>query len=125
MMIAVMQRPVVHPNITHEEYFEDLMKDRINLSPEPKIPGLNARVQFNITGSGAGRWTLVLENGYAKEVVRDYAGTHDCIITMDGATFMNIVKGKTAPQKALFEGKLYLDGNVMLGIKMSVLAHYL
>lgn len=124
-MIIAMQRPEIPLKVTHEEYFEALMKDRINLSPEPKIPGLDARVQFNITGSGAGRWTLVLENGYAKEVVKDYPGIPDCILTMESSTFMDIVNGRITPQKALFEGKLSVAGDVMLGIKMSVLAYYL
>lgn len=101
------------------------MKDRINLAPEPKIPGLDARVQFDITGSGAGKWTLVLEDGYAKEVTRNSQGIPDCVLTMDGGTFMNIVRGEITPQKALFEGKLSVAGDVMLGIKMSVLTHYL
>jgi hypothetical protein len=49
------------------EYFEKLMKNRINLSPEPKIPELNAKIQFNITGVGAGRWTLVLDSATPAE----------------------------------------------------------
>ncbi|HHT9119046.1 MAG TPA: SCP2 sterol-binding domain-containing protein [Candidatus Hypogeohydataceae bacterium YC41] len=124
-MISTVRRPEVPLNATHEEYFETLMKDRVNLSPETKIPELSARVQFNITGGGAGTWTLVLENGYAKEVVKNYQGSHDCGLTMEGTTFMDIVRGKTTPHKALFDGKLSVSGNVLLGIKMSVLAHYL
>jgi hypothetical protein len=43
-----MQRPEIPLGVSHVEYFEKLMKNRINLSPEPKIPGLDARVQFNL-----------------------------------------------------------------------------
>ena len=120
-----MQRPEIPLHANHEEYFETLMKDRINMSPEPKIPELNAKVQFNITGDGAGRWTLVLEDGCAKEVVKDYPGIPDCILTMEGSTFMDIVRGKITSQKALFEEKLAVTGDVMLGIKMSILTYYL
>lgn len=120
-----MQRPEIPVSASHGEYFETLMKDRINMSPEPKIPGLNAKVQFNITGDSAGRWTLVLEDGRAREVVRDYQEIPDCVLTMEGKTFMDIVRGKLTPQKALFEGKLTVTGDVMLGIKMSVLTFYL
>jgi putative sterol carrier protein len=124
-MIRMLQRPEIPLNATHEVYFEALMKDRINLSPEPKIPGLDARVQFNITGDGAGRWTLVLEDGHAKEVTKNYPGLPDCILTMDGQTFMDIARGRLFPQQALFEGKLSVTGDVMLGIKMAILTHYL
>lgn len=120
-----MQRPEIPANAGHEEYFETLMKDRINMSPEPRIPELNARVQFNITGDGAGKWTLVLEDGCAKEVAKDCPGIPDCVLTMEGKTFMDIVRGKITPQKALFEGRLTVTGDVMLGIKMAVLTYYL
>ncbi|HHT9154390.1 MAG TPA: SCP2 sterol-binding domain-containing protein [Candidatus Tripitaka sp. YC43] len=124
-MISTMQRPEIPLSATHEEYFETLMSDRINMSPEPKIPELNAKVQFNITGEASGRWTLMLENGYAKEVTKDCPGIPDCVLTMRGDTFMDIVRGKIIPQKALFEGKLTVSGDVMLGIKMAVLTYYL
>ncbi len=124
-VIIFKQRPEIPPGATHEEYFETLMKDRINLSSEPKIPGLQALIEFNITGNRAGRWTLVLEDGYAREVVKDYSGGPDCVLTMDGETFMDIVRARITPREALFKGRLTVSGDVMLGIKMSVLVHYL
>lgn len=120
-----MIRPEVRKDTTHLEYFNKLMLDRIKESSVPRIPGLNARIQFNITGSDAGKWTLILEDGYARGVVQGNHTHPDCILTLSGETFMAIVRKEITPQQALFQKKLAIEGNVMLGIKMTVLVNYL
>lgn len=120
-----MQRPDIPKGATHIEYFEHLVIPRINNSPLGQIKGLNMKVQFNITGEEAGKWTLVLEDGVAKEVIKGNHVLPDCTLTMDGNIFMAIVRQEIKPHQAFFEEKIKVDGDVMLGLKMAVLAPYL
>lgn len=120
-----MQRPHIPKGATHTEYFERLAIPRINNSPLALIKGLTMKVQFDITGEDAGKWTLVLEDGSAREVVRGNGVTPDCTLSMRGDVFMGIVRQEISPQQAFFENKIKISGNMMLGIKMAVLAPYL
>ncbi len=120
-----MQRPDIPKEATHIEYFEQLAIPRINNSPLARISGLNMKVQFDITGKDAGKWTLVIEDGAAKEVVRGNGVTPDCTLTMSGETLMAIVRQEINPQQAFFEEKVKVSGNTLLGIKMALLAQYL
>lgn len=71
------ERPEIPENITHIEYFNRLLKDRVNNCTIPKISSLNAIIQFEITDNGNGIWNIVIENGFVKEVTKKGAGeTH-------------------------------------------------
>lgn len=120
-----MQRPEIPKEATHREYFDELAIPRINNSPLARIKGLTMKAQFDITGEDAGKWTLVLEDGNAKDVVRGNNITPDCTLNMSGDVFMGIVRQEINPQQAFFENKIKVNGNTMLGIKMAVLAPYL
>lgn len=47
-------RPEVPEYITPAGYFYRLSKDRVNRSTIPKMSGMNAMIQFEITGKGVG-----------------------------------------------------------------------
>lgn len=120
-----MQRPSIPKEATHVEYFEQLAIPRINNSPMVRIEKLNINVQFDITGKDAGKWTLVLKDGLAKEVVKVDDITPSCILSLDGKTFMAIVRQETTPHQAFFEEKIKISGDVMLGLKMAALSKFL
>ncbi|MFQ5862440.1 MAG: SCP2 sterol-binding domain-containing protein [Candidatus Brocadiales bacterium] len=120
-----MQRPEIPKGATHIEYFEKLAVPRINNSPMVHIKGLNMKVQFDITGENAGKWTLVLEAGAAKEVVKGDGVIPDCTLTMSGETFMAIVRRETSPHQVFFKEEIKVSGDIMLGLKMAALAPYL
>ena len=118
-------RPEIPENITHAEYFNHLLKDRVNKSPISKIPGLNAIIQFEITDSGNGIWYVVVENGFVTEVTRETLEKPTCTFILDSDTFLSILRREITPQKAFFKGKVAIKGNMLLALRMNILVEYM
>lgn len=119
------KRPEIPDNITHNEYFNRFLKDRVNLSPIPKIPVLNAIIQFEITDGGNGTWNVVVENGFVKEVTQQVLEQPTCAFLLESNTFLSIIKREITPQKAFFTGKVNIKGDILLALKMNILVEYL
>jgi len=119
------ERPEIPENITHAEYFNRLLKDRVNNCPIPKISGLNAIIQFEITDNGNGIWNVIVENGLVKEVTKKVIEKPTCTFTLDSYTFLSILRRETTPQRAFFKGKVDIKGDVILALKMNILVNYL
>lgn len=147
------KRPVVTGNTTHVEYFEELMHDRINMSPLPKIKSLNTIIRFEIMGHNAGCWTIAVEEGILKHISRNHFDSSPfkgknveslksqrdnsellsrditlkpmCIFRLEGQTFMSIVRREITPQQAFFQKKVQIEGDMTIALKMNVLVNYL
>ncbi len=125
-------RPEIPDNVTPLVYFNELIVDRINKSPIPKIKSLNILVEFHITDIQDGKWGLVIENGFAKEIIHARDGVADpypkkttCTFKMSGDIFLAIAKKELKPQKAFFTRKVEVKGNMFLALKANVLVSYL
>jgi hypothetical protein len=147
------KRPEITNNTTHIEYFEELIFDRVNKCPLPKIESLNTVIRFDIVGHDAGSWTIAVEDGILKSISRNYftSGSSGqtkieskgycmdntkavskevilnpvCIIRLSGRTFMSIVRREITPQQAFFEKDVQIEGDMTLALKMNVLVNYL
>lgn len=119
------QRPEIPENITHTEYFNRLLKDRVNMSPLPKISDLHAIIQFEITDNGNGIWNIVVENGLVKEVTKEICEQPTCTFTLNSATFLSIIRREITPQQAFFKGQVEIKGHMLLALKMNILVHYM
>ena len=107
------ERPEIPGNITHSEYFNKLLKARVNLSPIPKISSLNAVMQFEITDNGNGTWNIIVENGLVKEVTTELCVPPTCIFTLNSVTFLSIIKREITPQQAFFQGLVDIKGDIL------------
>lgn len=119
------ERPEIPENITHAEYFNGFMKDRVNKCPLPKLTGLNAIIQFEILDNGEGVWHVTVEKGFVLEVT---VGKHErptCTFILRSADFLAILKRKVTPQEAFFKGLVIIKGNLLLALRMNVLVNYL
>jgi putative sterol carrier protein len=129
------ERPDITDEITPVEYFEQLIFARVNLCPLQKIESLNTVIRFDIDGDNGGSWTISVEGGLLKRVVRNRSNT--CSSTnetelrpvstfrMDSETFMSILRREFTPQKAFFKRKVKIAGDIMIALKMNVLVNYL
>lgn len=84
-----------------------------------KINGIYA---FVITGSKASEtkhWIVDLKNGNGE--VKQGKGKADCTITMSDSDFMDMVSGKLSGQKAFFQGKLKMSGNMGLAMRLQTI----
>lgn len=85
-------RPEVPEDITPAGYFYQLSKDRVNRSTIPKMSGMNAMIQFEITGKGSGVWNVVAENGLVREVTKEGHDRHLCVFPLGSDVFLSIFR---------------------------------
>ncbi len=129
------KRPEITHNTTHVEYFEELIFGRVNMCPLPKIESLNTAIRFDIVGDNAGSWTIAVEDGHLKHVLRNHSNScssskevvleSTSTFRLDGNTFMSIVRREITPQQAFFEKKVQIKGDITLALKMNVLVNYM
>ena len=125
-------RPEIPNGITPSEYFNNLIVDRINMCPVPKISSLNFLVEFCVNGENGGSWGLIVKKGTAMKVIQAVEGEPDpynqkpdCRFTMDNEVFLDIIHKRISPQKAFFTRKVNVNGNMFLALKSNVLVNYL
>ena len=82
--------------------------------------GLAAKVgasfQFNLTGAHGGAWVVNMKN--AAEVRSGALDGADCTITMSDADFVALAQGRLNPMAAFSSGRLKLQGNPMVAMKL-------
>ena len=82
-----------------------------------KVQGMSATYQFNVTGDNGGEWTVAIADG----AVTVAAGTTDSpsiTLTIDDANFLDLVAGKLNGQTAFLTGKLKIQGDMTLAMKL-------
>jgi putative sterol carrier protein len=76
-------------------------------------PGVNAVVQFSLTGEQAAEYYVTLADGQCKVD----KGKHDsptASLTMDSSDYLDMIAGKLNPQMAFMQGKIKLSGDMGL-----------
>ena len=101
--------------MTPKEIFAKNIPENINKQLD-KAKAMNATYKFNVTGPGAGVWRVILnENPHVEEG----DGAANCTITVGDEDFVNIVTGKLNAQMAFMSGKLKIQGDMGLAMKLT------
>lgn len=82
-----------------------------------KAEGVNAVIQFDLSGDNAGQFYLVIENN----TVSASEGLHDNPkMTLKATTedYFNVATGKTNAMQAFMTGKIKITGDMSLAMKM-------
>jgi len=85
-----------------------------------KATGVNATIQYDITGDGGGTWHAVIKDG-ACAVNPGAAGSPNLTITMASQDWLDMIGGKLSGQMAFMSGKLKLKGDMGLAMKVGSL----
>ena len=102
-----------------KDVFEQHMPDRLRSKPD-LVGKINAVYQFNITGPGGGQWAVdcVTPGG---AVTAGSSAAAKCTVTASEGDFLNIVNGKLNAQMAFMMGKLKIQGDMGLALKLAQL----
>lgn len=82
--------------------------------------GMNAVIQFNLTGDGGGNYNVSIKDGTATVA----EGTHpqpNMTLTMAAQDYVDMIAGKLNGQMAFMSGKLKIQGDMGLAMKMQSL----
>lgn len=93
----------------------DLMPSRFK--PD-KAAGVNAVIQYEITGEGGGTWYVTIKDGTCT-VASGTAPSPTLSLTMAGQDWLDMLAGKLAGQMAFMSGKLKLKGDMGLAMKLA------
>ncbi len=92
----------------------DLMPSRFRAD---KAQGVNAVIQYDITGEGGGTWNATIKEG-ACAVAEGAAPSPSLTLTISGQDWLDMLAGKLNPQMAFMSGKLKLKGDMGLAMKI-------
>ena len=95
-------------------FFEEV-PSRVN---KEKTQGMNAIFQFNITGDQGGEWNVKVADG-GVEVNQGVAESPNITLTATDENFLQIVDGKLNGQTAFLTGKLKIQGDMTLAMKLA------
>jgi putative sterol carrier protein len=99
-----------------EEYFVDLPA---RIDPG-KLVGMNVTYQFVLTGDEGGEWVLRIARG-RPEIRRGVDDAADITITASASDWQSIIAGTLAGQTAFLTGKLKIQGDISLALKLQSL----
>jgi putative sterol carrier protein len=85
-----------------------------------KAAGMNAVVQFEITGEGGGKWYAAIENGELR-VVEGEREDASLTLTAAAADYLAISTGRLNGQLAFMTGRLRAKGDLALAMKMQLI----
>jgi putative sterol carrier protein len=83
-----------------------------------KAAGLEAVVQYHLTGDEGGDFIITLENDECK-VAEGIADDPVMTMTADGGYFRDVLLGREDGMKGFMEGKLQLAGDLNLAMKLT------
>jgi putative sterol carrier protein len=102
-----------------KDVFERHMPARLQSKPD-LVAKINAVYQFNISGPGGGQWAVDCATP-GGAVSTGPAASASCTVACTDSDFLNIVNGKLNPQMAFMMGKLKIQGDMGLALKLAQL----
>jgi putative sterol carrier protein len=98
------------------DIFDQMVKE---FQPE-KAGNLRAKFQFRLSGEDGGDWVVAVANKQC-HVTEGVSDKPDVTISMDAADFVKMVNGELQPVVAFMQGKIKLQGDMNLAMKVQEL----
>jgi hypothetical protein len=98
------------------DLFERHLPERLRSKPDV-VAKINSIYQFNISGPGGGSWSIDCTKP-GGEVATGQKDGAKCTVAATDADFLNVVNGKLNPQMAFMSGKIRIQGDMGLAMKL-------
>lgn len=97
---------------TAREFFEELKARTAHGSERTR--GLRASYRFDV--AGAGSWRVAVDDGAVS--VSETNADADCVIGVPEDLFLRIARGEQSPMGAFLMGKIRLEGDAALAMRL-------
>ena len=94
------------------EFFDDLAARTAGGSPRTR--SLRATYRFDV--EGAGSWHVAVDDGVVSVSETDAAA--DCVISVPEELLLRIVRGEQSPMGAFLMGKIRVEGDTALAMRL-------
>ena len=98
----------------------DIFKEMPSQLDANAAKGVNATIQFNLSGDNGGQWYVAIKDGTAA-VSEGTAPSANMTMTMAAHDYVDMTTGKLNGQMAFMSGKLKISGDMGLAMKMQTL----
>src|SRR5215467_9072168 len=102
--------------MTPEEIFKEMPA---NLNADA-AKGMNATIQFNLSGDNGGQWYVAIKDGKA-DIQKGTAPSANMTLSMAAQDYVDMIMGKLNGQMAFMSGKLKISGDMGLAMKLQSL----
>lgn len=96
---------------------KDLMQQAIDGFQPQKAAGIDANVQFHITGEQGGDWVATIRD-QKLTVETGVTENPNLSISADTKDIFDLVSGKLNPMQAYMKGKVQVKGDIGLGMRL-------
>ena len=98
----------------------DIFNEMVNGFQPERAGSLRAKFQFCLSGEDGGDWVVSVANKQCT-VTPGAVDKPDVTISMDAADFVKMVNGELQPVVAFMQGKIKLQGDMNLAMKVQEL----
>lgn len=98
------------------EFFESYLPKRLESNPD-MASKVNATYKFALAGDNGGTWLVNLKE--PPGTISEGDGAADCTINVQDSDFVDIINGKTDATMAFMAGKLKVEGDMSLAMKLT------
>ncbi len=99
----------------------DRAATRLQENPEAAA-SIDATYKFHLTGEGGGTWLAILKD---PPRLTETDGPADCTLTLAATDYSDLLEGRAEPQQLFFSGKLQIEGDMTLAMKLNTLTSLL
>jgi putative sterol carrier protein len=107
---------MAEPASSVKDVFERNLPAKLQAKPDV-VAKINAVYQFNISGAGGGSWSIDCTAPGGK-IEAGTTANAKCTVAATDQDFLAIVNGKLNPQMAFMSGKLKIQGDMGLAMKL-------
>ena len=101
-----------------ERYFSEFLAAKMNRPLLPDLRRLTAAFRIAVRGVAGRPWFLSVERGVLVAMARNGEAAA-CTFVTDPPTFREVVAGRLPPQKAFFDRRIDVEGDVETGLKVA------
>ena len=100
-----------------EYNLQALMQLAINAFQPEKAAGINAKIQFNVSGSQGGDWVAIIKD-QKLSVEQGSTPNPNLTLAADTQDIFEMIGGKMNPMQAFMQGKLQVKGDMRLAMRL-------